>query len=129
MEPEESVYQLVNSLCYNLLKEIDCENNCDAAIKLCRSKAFEILLKKSATVTTTTDNDFDVKKELEYCIYEMRMKAKSYTEKMKCEKFEKIVEEMMQDQDFQTSNVQATLEFLLHLQNTSLFTLKVCFYY
>lgn len=121
----QSIYQLITLLCGSIAKETKCIDL--NKISRSRSLAFGVLLKSS---TGYNEMDFNVLKELEIHLFEMRIKSKNLSMKKNCEKMEELLDTICEEGDvyFKTETVTNILTFLLKLKNTKNLTgCQVCF--
>lgn len=117
----QSIYQLITLLCGSIAKETKCIDV--NKISRSRSSAFGVLLKSS---TSYNELDFNVLKELEIHLFEMRIESKNLLMKKNCDKMEELLETFCEEGDvyFKTETVTNILTFLLKLKNTK--NLTVC---
>lgn len=113
---KQSIYQLITLLCESIAKETKCID----VNKICRSRssAFGVLLKSSSSYN---EMDFNVLKELEIHLFEMRIKSKNMLMKKNCDKMEELLETTFCEEEevyFNTEIVANILTFLLKLKNT-----------
>lgn len=110
----QSIYQLITLLCGSIAKETKCIDL--NKISRSRSSAFSVLLKSS---TSYNEMDFDVLKELQIHLFEMRINAENVVMKNNCDKMEELLEEKNLYEPEIVSNI---LQFLLKLKNTNSLT-------
>lgn len=119
---DDSVYHLLTFLCENLCNNIKDRRRKIAPhklIKKCRSKAYEILLKRIA-FKYCINGSINPLDQLEKLLFSLTLKANTKDSKLRTECIAQCLDEL-QDSDFvQYGENEALLTFLLYLKDTKI---------